>query len=366
MGLTLYIAKEWHDHLRQVFDSFPACVPVIKGNGYGFGNTLLAHTARQLGKTQIAVGTIAEARQILQEQRFDDVLVLVPTMASLIASDLAGDMTFTVGHPSHLEHLVQWARHWKAQKQPVSLNIVVKCQTSMHRFGFPPTEVRQVKRLLDKLGNALDEPIGIKGFSLHLPSSGMTDQEKAEAVSRWAVELAATDWAGKVLYVSHLSPQIYQSIASQHPAISLVMRMGANLWQSDPHLYPRSMVLAVQEVAKGQRFGYWQQQARRSMRLMHVAGGTANGIGFEPPARISSLGAGVRQIVTELLSLWHLRLSPFYYNGQRLWYAEPPHMQVSILRLPDGVATPEIGAEIPVAVRMSLTRFDRCQLLERS
>ena len=46
------------------------------------------------------------------------------------------------------------------------------------------------------------------------------------------------------------------------------------------------------------------------------------------------------------------------YDKQRL-FAEPPHMQASMLFLPHGARVPDIGDRIDVRVRYTATAFDR-------
>jgi len=54
-----------------------------------------------------------------------------------------------------------------------------------------------------------------------------------------------------------------------------------------------------------------------------------------------------------------LTLSPFTIGGRQRWFAEPPHMQVSLVLVPDDVDVPAIGEEIPVQVRNTTVLFDR-------
>jgi hypothetical protein len=51
--------------------------------------------------------------------------------------------------------------------------------------------------------------------------------------------------------------------------------------------------------------------------------------------------------------------SPFIVGGKQRLFAEPPHMQASMLFLPHGSPVPEIGAEIDVRVRFTATDVDR-------
>ena len=61
MPLTLYVdGPRWRAHLEQVRDSHPGIVPVLKGNGYGFGIERLASRSASLGVDTVAVGTYGE------------------------------------------------------------------------------------------------------------------------------------------------------------------------------------------------------------------------------------------------------------------------------------------------------------------
>ena len=51
--------------------------------------------------------------------------------------------------------------------------------------------------------------------------------------------------------------------------------------------------------------------------------------------------------------------SPFTVDGKPRLFAEPPHMQASLLLLPQGAQVPEVGDEVDVRVRYTATTFDR-------
>ena len=51
--------------------------------------------------------------------------------------------------------------------------------------------------------------------------------------------------------------------------------------------------------------------------------------------------------------------SPFRVDGKQRLFAEPPHMQASMLFLPAGAAVPAVGDEVDVRVRYTATTFDR-------
>jgi hypothetical protein len=51
--------------------------------------------------------------------------------------------------------------------------------------------------------------------------------------------------------------------------------------------------------------------------------------------------------------------SPFTIGGKQRLFAEPPHMQASMLFVPSGGGAPSVGSEVEVAVRFTATTFDR-------
>jgi hypothetical protein len=50
--------------------------------------------------------------------------------------------------------------------------------------------------------------------------------------------------------------------------------------------------------------------------------------------------------------------SPYTIGGRQRFFAEPPHMQSSMLFLPTGAEVPEVGGEVDVRVRYTATTFD--------
>src|SRR4029453_13447976 len=80
--LTLHVdATRWRAHLAATVAANPGLIPVVKGNGYGFGlDLLLAEGGRRTGSSgvgMIAVGTYAEAPLALAGFP-GDVLVMEP------------------------------------------------------------------------------------------------------------------------------------------------------------------------------------------------------------------------------------------------------------------------------------------------
>ena len=115
-------------------------------------------------------------------------------------------------------------------------------------------------------------------------------------------------------------------------------------------------------VTRGQRVGYRQRRVRSAGTLLVVSGGTSHGIGLEAPNATVSGRQRAGVLARGGLQAAGLALSPFTVAGRRRWFAEPPHMQASMLFLPGTVSPPAIGEELAVDVRFTTTRFDRIEI----
>jgi hypothetical protein len=91
----------WRAHVAQVAGAVDGLVPVVKGNGYGFGRAWLATVAAELSDT-IAVGTIHELDAVPAGVT---AVVLTPTLAP--PPDDAP--VLTVGRQEHVDALAGWS-----------------------------------------------------------------------------------------------------------------------------------------------------------------------------------------------------------------------------------------------------------------
>ncbi|MFN8077909.1 MAG: hypothetical protein U0Q15_21155 [Kineosporiaceae bacterium] len=70
-----------------------------------------------------------------------------------------------------------------------------------------------------------------------------------------------------------------------------------------------------------------------------------------------------RQVAAAVADAVGLAL-PYTWAGLRLRFADVPHMQVSMLLVPEGVQPPRVGQRLDVAVRLTTSRFDEVVLRE--
>ena len=330
-------ATRWRRHLAAVVEGSPGIVPVAKGNGYGLGRDLLAAEADALGCTMLAVGTYAEVPGALAAFG-GDVMVLSPWRPFLTDVTYDDRVVHTVGRVEDVTALAERGEQ---------LRVVVEGETSMARHGFDRHELAAVAAALGDLR--------VEGFAIHLP---MTGGNLAEAES-WAAALGASQIETDTMFVSHLTDAELLLLAERRPQLRVRPRIGTALWLGDLGAFDvRSTVLDLHHVSRGERVGYRQRPVPRDGYLLVLAGGTSHGLGLEAPrAQRSALQRG-KTLAKGGLEAAGFTLSPFFVDGKQRWFAEPPHMQASLVFLPASARAPEVGDTVPVAVRYTTTTFD--------
>ncbi len=346
MSLTLTVDGErWRRHLRQVADDQPGLVPVVKGNGYGFTTGRLARKAAWLGVDTIAVGTYAELPDVAS--RFDgSLLVLTPWRPFVDDLDpaLAGRVIHTVGRVEDVDALLT--------RQP-DARFVLELLTSMQRHGLVARDLwatgDQVRR---------HRAARLEGVALHLP---LAQGSHLGEVRRLVNDAVGAGLDGlDTLWVSHLTTSELATMRTSYADFTIRPRIGTDLWLGDRGaLQVTATVLDVHEVERGDAFGYRARTAPKSGHLLVVSGGTAHGIGLEAPTGDQSMKARAATLARGGLDAVGFVRSPFSIDGKQRLFAEPPHMQASMLFVPSGARVPQVGDEIDVRVRYTATTFDR-------
>ena len=121
----------------------------------------------------------------------------------------------------------------------------------------------------------------------------------------------------------------------------------------------KASVLDSHPVERGDVFGYRGRSVPTSGTILVVSGGTAHGIGLEAPSAASTLRQRAVSLAKGGLDAAGFVRSPYTVAGKQRLFAEPPHMQASMLFLPHGSPVPAVGDELDVRVRFTTTTFDR-------
>ncbi len=338
MTFTLYVDEpRWRGHLRDVVSSTPGIVPVVKGNGYGVGNGRLAAEAALLGVDTVAVGTADELPEVAAAFP-GDVLVLTPSYPAATADD-TGRVLQTV---AHLETL----------RAGGGARVVVEAITSMHRHGLGADDV-------DGLATGLGG-VRLEGIAFHLPMDRHGGYRPADEVSSWLRRLTAAGVPTGVAWVSHLTARELDGLRADFPGTTFRPRIGTSLWLGDRGaLQARGTVLDVHPLSRGTHYGYRRRRATRDCHLVVVSGGTAHGVALEAPRTVRGPVGRSKALAVGTLAAANLALSPFRWEGKQRWFAEPPHMHVSLLLLPASVTPPAIGAELDCDARLTTLHPDR-------
>jgi hypothetical protein len=331
-SLTLHVdAERWRHHIAHYVARHQGdLVPVIKGNGYGFGLPTLAREAEGFTAECVACYSAEEA-VIIRSQYTGDVLLLSPQESI---------------DESWIIHTV--APHSKnfIEKRPA--RFVIEMLTPVKRHGFAIGDIKTALAEYSQTGKC-------EGLALHLP----IDQQKMKvATLSWIdsqlqvlakAQIDPNDYQ-QTIWISHITPDDLVHVKKRWPDIRWRVRVGTDLWLgARTSLTATAKVLDRHQLSAGEKIGYRQRVLGRGW-LIIAAGGTAEGIGLEVPAR------GVRHLVKALLRIFGWNPSPYSWNGKSLSFAEAPHMHNSLLYLKAG-APPEVGEEIGLAVRFTTTTF---------
>src|SRR3954452_25276213 len=350
MSLTLTVdGDRWRRHLRTVAEETPGLVPVVKGNGYGFGVGRLARKSAWLGVDALAVGTYQELPEVMQ--RFDgDLMVLTPWRPT--EHDVPANLS-----PSRVIHTVSRLADLLALlDHDPDARVVLERLTSMRRHGMSADELRAAAKLLER------RPARVEGVAFHLPlAAGAHLSEVVHLVN----DVVAAELPTRTLWVSHLTPAELASLRSSYADFDIRPRIGTSLWLGDRDaLTVTATVLDVHPVERGDVFGYRGRTAPAAGTILIVSGGTAHGIGLEAPTGGATLKARAARVARGGLDAVGFVRSPYTIDGKQRIFAEPPHMQASMLFLSGGAEVPEIGDEVDVRVRFTATTFDETVITE--
>lgn len=300
MTIRLTVDRDrWWNHATDVAASVEGLVPVVKGNGYGFGRTNLAIAASRLSQV-IAVGTVHELEGLPDGVT---AVVLTPTLQAPATTD----PVLTVGSRRHISALSGWGGR-----------VIVKLESPMHRYG----------GTIDLVTEAQRADLRTVGVAIHLPLVG-SDQERLGYV---AEQLPGIDPTLDV-WLSHLSPGAYELLPDSH---QYKLRVGTYLWHGDREaIRLEANVLDTRRADAGSTAGYRLRRVSRDGTIVMIGAGSAAGIAPLPDGE-----------------------SPFHFARQRLDLIEPPHMHTSMVLAPFGEPCPIVGDWVDVQRPLTQTAAD--------
>lgn len=312
MTIRLTVERErWWHHCTAVAAETPGLVPVVKGNGYGFGRAGLAVAAVELSPL-IAVGTVHELPGLPAKAI---PVVLTPTLTPPPPPPEGWHRpVLTIADRAHVDALAGWGGQ-----------VVVKLTSSMRRYGAEPDDLLELLAAAQRAGL---QPVGV---ALHLPLAGDDDERRAE-VEAWLpyIDPSLDVW------LSHLAPDTYAGLPTTH---RYKLRVGTYLWHGDRGaIRLAANVLQARPVRAGDSAGYRHTAVPGDGTLVMIGAGTASGVTPRSDG-----------------------LSPFHYQRRQLALVEPPHMHTSMVFVPAGDPVPAIGEWVDLQRPLTQTAVDELE-----
>lgn len=331
--------NQWEAHVKAAMADYgDGLVPVVKGNGYGFGRPLLHRVVTERVVTERVVAGQVATEQVATQHgvaRHDVALVCVGTVHELVdvpaaltpvvltptlTAPLATRPILTVGSIEHARALAGWQG-----------SVIVKLASSMRRYGVGPAALPELLAEIEKVG------LRIAGFGLHLPLASNDDNRLAE-IQAWLPLVPAT----AELWVSHLRPESFRALITNYPTRRFRIRVGTALWHGIPRLEFITLtadVMQTQPVRTGEPAGYHQTPVPFDGTLVAISAGSTHGIAPLDDAEPA-------------------RRSPFHFLRQRLTLLERPHMHTSLAIVPHGQPCPRVGDWVDVQRPLISTQVD--------
>ena len=305
MTLRLTVDRSaWTAHVRAALTAYaPGLIPVVKGNGYGFGRPLLHQVAVDHGHTHVCIGTVHELHDVPAALT---AVVLTPSLAP----PAHPHAVLTVGSVQHVAALAGWQG-----------SVVVKLASSMRRYGVSPAELPALVLAVTNAG------LTTVAFGLHLPLAGHDPARLAE-IEAWLPHLPVST----PLWVSHLEPESFAALRSAHGQRSFAIRVGTGLWHGVPRrsfVHLTADVVHTQPVTAGDTAGYWHTPVPLDGTLVTIGAGSTHGVALldEPdPAQ----------------------RSPLHFQRHRLALLERPHMHSTLALVPHDQPCPAVGDRVDV------------------
>ena len=215
--------ERWWHHVTDVAAAIDGLVPVVKGNGYGFGRVGLAIAAIELSPL-LAVGTVHELDGLPEGCT---PIVLTPTLRPPASTE----PVLTVGNRHHVEALAGW-----------SGRVIVKLESSMHRYGGG----------IDLVEHAQHAGLRTVGVAIHPPLAGSEDDHRDDIVRSAGRDRSEPRRVGQ--------PPVARPPTPRCPATHRYkLRSGSYLWHGDREaLRLEADVLDVRPVEAGTPAGYRQ------------------------------------------------------------------------------------------------------------
>jgi alanine racemase len=295
-------------HLRSRLRAGTSMIAVIKANAYGHGAVAVGRQALLAGADWLAVATVEEAAEVRSAGIDAPMLVLGPIAPGAESEAIAVDARLCVYEADGLLRLAAAARD-----QGRTPRVHLKVDTGMARLGTSPDEALLLARRVHE-----DPALELEGLWTHFAEADDPESPRTQEQLRVFLGVVST------LASAGISPPVLHcansAAALLFPSTNMVLvRMGLPMYgysstaaplpglELRPVLSWKSRVVAVHELAPGERVGYGGTfRAPGPLRTATVSTGYADGYPRALSNRGEVLVGGVRAPVRGRVSMDYL------------------------------------------------------------
>ncbi|MDD4752788.1 MAG: alanine racemase, partial [Desulfitobacteriaceae bacterium] len=278
---------------------------VVKSDAYGHGAVEVARVLEETGADMLAVTTVEEGRELVQNGIELPVLVFAPLLSCQAKTVLDYGLVPTIDSLAALEALARQAR-----AQGIKAAFHLKVETGMGRSGIMPEEVGSFIKSIKSLPS-----LSLQGIYSHLATA--MAERKEHAQKQYQVFCQVLD-----MFRKEKCPFEISHIANSAALLDLremeldMVRVGTLLYGQYPSPYVKrkldlkdpwkvkARVLSVKKLPAGSPVGYGRDYiAKKPLEVGVVAIGYADGFGQQPHTRpvktydlIKSTAKGLTQL----------------------------------------------------------------------
>ena len=253
-------ASSWRQSVDSFVDTAGELLPVVKGNGYGFGLPTLASEAARLASA-IAVGTVHEAATVAGGVA--DVAVVVLTPIVELTGDLPRNAVPTVGGTAHVAALTAGGMVGHGVGEAGVVDAAVRSVSGRPRRAHCSGRHARDATSCDTCSTSR---CSATGTTSRTPSARSSDGSPAS--TRRSRCRSATS-----------RRRAFASLRQRHPERRFELRAGTALWHGDKSfLHLSADVIDVRPVAAGDAAGYRAVVAPADGTIVMIGAGTAAGV----------------------------------------------------------------------------------------
>ena len=343
--------------VRANLDDRVRLIAVLKAEAYGHGARDVARLLYQQGVEFFAVTFLYEALQLRKAGIRSSILLFSPLVdEEQLREAIDNHLTITIASLRDLSLL-----QGLSETAGSSINVHIKIETGLGRFGLNEQEALEVCRELNQM-----KGIYLEGIYTHMADaagdSGYTSQQFErfvkiiEALAAEGYHIPVHHCANSAVFLKypnmHLDAvRIGTLLSGQHPVGSFPNKLSLK----DPYKF-KSRIISLRSMAKGSWLGYYRTyRLKKNAQIGVIPVGFNDGLALEvanPPAGFIDLLKGLARQVLVYFDRPRFRLN-VTIRGRDYPLRGKVFMQMALVEIPPDVVV-NVGDEVELPVRKTL------------